>query len=98
MTKEEIEKAYQRILMSGSNKNWGLGAGVNPYSTDEEWAEWARNWSSWKPNPLAPSEPETPQKMRCEKHEWVDTGTAKTWCKKCDRTGRWEMGIVHVQD
>ena len=100
MTKEQIERCIQEIQQAANTQElnqdkWKVG--INPYSTDEEWDLWAKNWGRWNPtNP--PPDAVPPEKVRCEKHEWVDTGTSKTWCKRCDKSGRWEMGVVHEID
>ena len=35
-------------------------------------------------------------KIYC-KHRWVDTGAQKTWCKDCNKDGRWTMTGVEAQ-
>jgi hypothetical protein len=31
-------------------------------------------------------------------HEAVDTGTKKTWCKLCNKTGWFDLGCIHWED
>lgn len=49
-------------------------------------------WSAWIEN----NPPVIRKSQACETHEWADTGLAKTWCKKCDISGRWVLGNVEV--
>jgi hypothetical protein len=30
-------------------------------------------------------------KYRCLSHEWVETGTKRSWCKVCDCSAEWTM-------
>jgi len=31
-----------------------------------------------------------PSKTHCSEHTWADTGTKRTWCKKCDVDGHFD--------
>lgn len=57
---------------------------------DEE----ASDWSAWVDN-----NPPVVHKKRCsDSHDWADTGLAKTWCKRCDISGRWVLGNVVIEE
>jgi len=56
--------------------------------------ETEQDWSSWIDN----NPPLIRKEDVCLKHEWVDTGARKTWCKLCDKSGRWELGNVVLDD
>lgn len=59
------------------------------YVRDEE-----SDWSAWIDN----NPPVIQRKRVCgfNEHDWVDTGLAKTWCKRCDLSGRWVLGNVEI--
>jgi len=63
------------------------GTYVNEEETEKDWSLWIDN------NP-----PLIRKENICLKHEWVDTGARKTWCKHCDKSGRWELGNVVLED
>lgn len=54
----------------------------------------ASDWSAWVDN----NPPIVRKQSMCSpsEHQWVDTGLAKTWCKKCDVNGRWVLGNVEI--
>jgi hypothetical protein len=56
--------------------------------SDSEWSAWIDN------NPQVFDKKS--DKEPCLTHDWADTGGVKTWCKKCDLSGRWEMGNVVI--
>ena len=72
---------------------WGtissaIASGWRYSGRDEE-----TDWSAWADN-----NPVFSKKNLCtDSHDWADTGLAKTWCKRCDITGRWVMGRVEIE-
>ena len=72
----------------GGKWSWN-GTYVNEQDTEQE-----QDWSSWIDN----NPPLIRKENICLKHEWVDTGTRKTWCKLCDKSGRWELGNVVLEE
>jgi hypothetical protein len=63
---------------AASNGRWYGGR-----DDDSDWSAWADNHpQEIKKNPCA------------DGHDWADTGMASTWCKRCDKGGRWVMGRV----
>ena len=79
--------------------------GTITYITSNVGGKWSYNgtysgdlpeveWSSWIDN----NPPLIRKENVCLKHEWVDTGARKTWCKLCDKSGRWDMGNVVLDD
>jgi len=70
--------------VASGNKTWGF---PSPYE-ESDWSSWIDN------NPHVFSD--SNKKLVCEKHEWVNAGVQKTWCKKCDKSGRWVMGNVEI--
>ena len=58
------------------------------YPVDSDWSLWIDN------NPQVYDK--NTDREPCLTHDWADTGGVKTWCKKCDLSGRWEMGNVVI--
>ena len=78
---------------------------INPWGTITATGKWSYNgsypvdsdsdWSLWIDNNPQVYDKNT-DKEPCLTHDWADTGGVKTWCKKCDLSGRWEMGNVVI--
>jgi hypothetical protein len=58
-------------------------------------SEEEQDWSAWIEN----NPPVIRKSRTCafNEHQWADTGLAKTWCKKCDLSGRWVLGNVEIE-
>lgn len=72
---------------------WGTISATNRWygrTSDEE-----EDWSAWIDN----NPPVVQRQKYCayNEHDWADTGLAKTWCKKCDLSGRWVLGNVEIE-
>jgi hypothetical protein len=70
-----------------SSGKWSYN-GSYPVDSESDWSSWIDN------NPQVYDKKS--DKEVCITHEWADTGMAKTWCKKCDLSGRWELGNVVI--
>lgn len=76
---------------------WGtISSPMQPISANSRWygaRDDEEDWSAWIDN-----NPPVVKKPTCsDGHDWVDTGLAKTWCKRCDLSGRWVLGHVEIE-
>lgn len=74
---------------------WGV---ISYTMSDNRWygrtSDEDEDWSAWIDN----NPPVVVKKSCADGHDWADTGLAKTWCKRCDITGRWVMGNVQIEE
>lgn len=80
---DTIPYKWGTISASSSGGRWYGRTG----DEDEDWSAWIDN------NP-----PVVVKKSCADGHDWADTGLAKTWCKRCDITGRWVLGNVQIEE
>jgi len=90
--------------MTDSLKTWTITQQTispdgNTFGTITASGKWSYNGSyhHWIDNNPQVYDKNT-DKEPCLTHDWADTGGVKTWCKKCDLGGRWEMGNVVIDD
>lgn len=92
MTKPETEWTITYQDTDTIPYKWGtISANGRWYgrTSDEE-----EDWSAWIDN----NPPVVVKKSCADGHDWADTGLAKTWCKRCDITGRWVLGNVQIEE